>query len=215
MGRSNHSRPEASVGLSPGRCLVERGIGREGADQDEERVEGLGDMTSATKLRAIGLALLVGVGLATWMLASPASAAPPEGDNGGGGPARPVLECVSANGDGTYTAVFGSNNTAGVTDQVPVGRANSFSPAPAGRGQPTTFPPGRSVASFSVPFDGNNLVWQLNGRTSTASATSRPCGAAPNVAEAPMIIAFGVVIGGIALLWLRRGRRSVHAEPAT
>jgi hypothetical protein len=28
---------------------------------------------------------------------------------------------------------------------------------------------------FSVPFDGNNLVWTLAGRTSTASRNSARC----------------------------------------
>lgn len=151
-------------------------------------------------------------GLTVVALAVPASAEP--GEDNGLGPSRPVLECVSANGDGTYTAVFGTNNPSAVTDASPIGRANSFSPAPADRGQPTSIAPGRSVAVFSVVFDGNNLVWSLNGRTSTASAGSRPCGAALNVAEAPQVAALGLVVGGLVLFWFRRGRRTPDVGPA-
>jgi len=165
-------------------------------------------------LRVTALGLLVGLGLVTAVLASPASADPGEVENEGLGPSRPVLECVSANGDGTYTAVFGTSNPSAIDDRSPIGRANSFSPAPADRGQPTSIAPGRSVAVFSVVFDGNNLVWSLNGRTSTASAGSRPCGAALNVAEAPQVAAFGLLIGGLVLLWFRRGRRAPGLDPA-
>jgi predicted RecA/RadA family phage recombinase len=62
---------------------------------------------------------------------------------------------------------------------IPIGSGNMFSPAPADRGQPTTFSPGRTPlwpnAAFSVIFDGNSLVWTLNGLTATASRTGTPC----------------------------------------
>lgn len=92
---------------------------------------------------------------------------------------RPVLECVSDNGDGTYTAFFGYLNPNAFEVSVPVGLSNKFTPAPQDRGQPTMFKSGRTPfwpnAAFSVVFDGGNLVWTLDGRTSTASSGSTPC----------------------------------------
>lgn len=49
--------------------------------------------------------------------------------------------------------------------------------------QPEQFEPGRFRSVFQILFDGSNLVWHLDGRTSTASggASSGLCEAAPNV----------------------------------
>ena len=95
------------------------------------------------------------------------------------GPVRPILECVANNGNGSYTAYFGYRNDNNLPVTLPIGSANKFSPSPQDRGQPTTFAPGRTPywpnAAFSIPFDGNNLVWTLDGRTATASANSAPC----------------------------------------
>jgi xylan 1,4-beta-xylosidase len=84
-------------------------------------------------------------------------------------PVRPVLECVANNGDGSYTAFFGYRNDNLIPVSIPVGSRNKFTPSPEDRSQPTTFLPGRQRRVFSVPFDGNNLVWTLDKRTSTAS----------------------------------------------
>jgi hypothetical protein len=61
---------------------------------------------------------------------------------------RPVLECVTNHGDGTYTAYFGykSDNPSPVS--LPIGAKNKFSPTLAERGQPTVFQPGRQVGVF-------------------------------------------------------------------
>jgi len=66
---------------------------------------------------------------------------------------------------------------------IPVGSSNQFGPAPADRGQPTTFQPGRTPywpdTAFSLNFTESSLVWTLNAngqaKTSTASQTSQPC----------------------------------------
>jgi hypothetical protein len=93
---------------------------------------------------------------------------------------RPLLECVTNNGNGTYTAYFGylNDNPAPIT--IAVGTKNKFTPSPQNRGQPTVFQPGRIQNAFSVVFDENNLVWYLKGpdglgRTATASRNSAPC----------------------------------------
>jgi len=90
-------------------------------------------------------------------------------------PVRPVLECVRNNGDGTYTAFFGYKNDNNVSVYIPVGGKNKFTPTPQDRGQPRVFESGRHYKVFTVNFNGSNLVWTLNGRTSTASSNSAPC----------------------------------------
>ena len=90
-------------------------------------------------------------------------------------PVRPVLECVRNNGDGTYTAYFGYKNENSVSVYIPVGSKNKFTPTPQDRGQTTVFQPGRKYKVFTVNFNGSNLVWTLNGRTSTASSKSALC----------------------------------------
>jgi hypothetical protein len=90
-------------------------------------------------------------------------------------PLRPVLECVVQNSPASYTAWFGYKNENLVPVYIPVGGKNKFTPVPQDRGQTTVFDPGRQVRMFSVPFDGANLLWTLNGRTSTASKNSTRC----------------------------------------
>jgi hypothetical protein len=90
-------------------------------------------------------------------------------------PVRPVLECVTNNGDGTYTAFFGYMNENSVSVYIPVGSKNKFTPTPQDRGQTRVFKPGRQIKVYTVNFNGSNLVWTLNGRTSTASSNSTPC----------------------------------------
>jgi hypothetical protein len=93
---------------------------------------------------------------------------------------RPVLECVTNNGNGTYTARFGYKNDNSVAISIPVGANNRFSPTPENRVQTNTFLSGRRRDVFRVTFSGGNLVWSLRGpdgsnRTATASTTSTPC----------------------------------------
>jgi CSLREA domain-containing protein len=96
-------------------------------------------------------------------------------------PISPVLEnggCVVRNANGTFTATFGYNNPNTFAVTIPVGNDNKFTPAPQDRGQTTNFLPGRQVAAFTVTFTGGNLVWTLNGKTSTASS-SKLCNRPP------------------------------------
>jgi hypothetical protein len=84
----------------------------------------------------------------------------------------PVLEGVTNNGNGTWTALWGwlSNNTLPVT--IPIGAGNQFIPAPANRGQPTVYAPGRQYGRFTTIIT-STMVWSLTGpdgrgRTATA-----------------------------------------------
>lgn len=90
-------------------------------------------------------------------------------------PVRPVLECVTTHPEGSFTAWFGYKNENTVPVYIPIGPKNKFNPPPQERGQPSVFLPGRHVRMFSVDFPGANLVWTLNGRTSTASRKSSRC----------------------------------------
>jgi uncharacterized repeat protein (TIGR01451 family) len=93
----------------------------------------------------------------------------------------PIVECVVNNGDGTFDAYFGYNNSDTAAVVVEIGGSNKFTPAPENRGQPTTFQPGRSPfwpnAAFVVEDIqvGSTVVWSLTGRTATAGAGGTPC----------------------------------------
>lgn len=89
---------------------------------------------------------------------------------------RPILECVSDNGGGWYTAYFGYLNENSNSVTIPVGANNRFVPAPEHRGQPELFMPGRhtNVITTNFPAD-ENVVWSLDGNTATAGATGPAC----------------------------------------
>jgi hypothetical protein len=89
---------------------------------------------------------------------------------------KPILECVSDNGNGTLTGHFGYVNSNAFPVSVPVGSLNKFDSAAAtlNRGQPVVFQPGRTPyypnAAFKVVFPSSEVrVWNLKGKTSTAS----------------------------------------------
>lgn len=87
----------------------------------------------------------------------------------------PVLECVTNNDDGTFTASFGYNNEGTLVREIPVGANNRFSGTPSqDAGQPGTFQPGRVRNVFEVTANNEtNVVWSLNSgtnRTATGSA---------------------------------------------
>jgi hypothetical protein len=104
---------------------------------------------------------------------------------------EPLLTCVWTDAGGGLTAVFGYNNSSTSTVIAPVGSLNSFSPAPSGRGQTTTFPPGRVNSAFSVAWSSGSITWSLLGRTRTATPSATPCASAP----APALAEAGVILG--------------------
>ncbi|TDA65233.1 MAG: hypothetical protein D9V45_11590 [Chloroflexi bacterium] len=88
----------------------------------------------------------------------------------------PILECVTDNGDGSYTARFGYDNPNPFVVVVRADRDNSFQPPPVFRtGQPESFAPGRVVDWFGVLFDGTGLTWVLDGHAVTANRNSPRC----------------------------------------
>ena len=74
----------------------------------------------------------------------------------------PILECVEQLDGGKYLAHWGYENKNGTTVEA-TGDQNSFSPAPADRGQPKAFAAGRVEDRFQVEFNGSELTWSLTG----------------------------------------------------
>ncbi len=97
----------------------------------------------------------------------------------------PLLECVTNNGNGTYTAYFGYQNLSASSVTIVTGSTvgkNNFSPGALNQGQVQTFSPGRVKAAFRVTFSGQPLTWtvQTSGAVQTtvsASSSSQACGA--------------------------------------
>ncbi len=84
-----------------------------------------------------------------------------------GAPVYPAFEGWYQNDDGTATLLIGFfNSNQSETVDIPIGAQNHFSPGSEDRGQPTTFPPGRSWGVFTIKvpgdFDGE-LSWTLVG----------------------------------------------------
>jgi hypothetical protein len=86
----------------------------------------------------------------------------------------PFVECIERLGPLSFVAHFGYDNPNGLPVTRPVGARNQFVPAPANRGQPTVFAPGRQRDVVGVPFHGGLVVWSLDGRLAPASALIGP-----------------------------------------
>jgi hypothetical protein len=102
-------------------------------------------------------------------------------------PIFPAVDCVYDNGDGSFTAYFGYNNTSGNSVGIPSGSNNPngaqnfFAPAPAVRGQVDVFQPGTVAGAFAIVWDGSALTWTVKMPNSTArevtakAGTSKAC----------------------------------------
>ena len=94
---------------------------------------------------------------------------------------QPAYEGWDRNPDGSYNVYFGYFNRNGEEEpDVEIGTANSFSPGPADRGQPTHFYARRQQFVFKVrvpaDFGKQELTWTVthNGRTDRAVAWLAP-----------------------------------------
>jgi hypothetical protein len=96
---------------------------------------------------------------------------------------RPVLNCVVFNGDRPVLADWGYSNTSDVPVDIPIGKTNTFSPAPADRNQPTTFQAGTFVGVFQTGFGTgeDSLTWTLSSHPVKANASSPRCTATVEV----------------------------------
>ena len=128
----------------------------------------------------------------------------------------PLLDCVVANDDGTWTAVFGYRNTSGSAVSIPSGPRNKVTPVTYGVPQPTTFQPGthRGVFTVTVPrgagpmwhLDGTNLAARPGSATACPSPTELP---AEGNGTGAVIALAGAGVVGLALV--RRAGRRAHA----
>ena len=91
----------------------------------------------------------------------------------------PVLEWVSSNCDGSYTARFGYYNRNSMPVVVDIGQNNKITGAITegkNQGQPVVFLPGRHRDLFRVRFQGAHVVWTLTRKTATGGAdAAAPC----------------------------------------
>lgn len=87
---------------------------------------------------------------------------------------RPMLDYVTDNADGTFTAWFGYDHRGDKAVRLPIGHDNRFTPPAANRGQPIVFEPGRHRRVFAVAFPRGGLVWHLAGKTAEAKPNRRP-----------------------------------------
>jgi len=86
----------------------------------------------------------------------------------------PLLDCIYANGDGSFTAIFGYQNSYSNNVNLPVGSNNKFLTGNQNQGQPVNFLPGLNQNVFSVQFT-NDITWKLTSNTITATTSSNLC----------------------------------------
>jgi hypothetical protein len=89
---------------------------------------------------------------------------------------RPVLECVDLSDGKSGIAYFGYVNTNETAVDVLHGRDNGLGADASAGGVPTTFAPGSNRFAFAVELGpGETVIWNLQGRTATASDISPAC----------------------------------------
>ena len=145
-----------------------RGTGTQLGDYTIEIVCRRGDTVVAT---AGGPSVEVNVGRGDAIVCVITNTAKPQADQ-----VRPALECVLFKDGSPDVAYWGYLNTGRDAVTVRAGTAqNSFTPAPAVRGQPDVFEPGRVAGVFQTPFQAGSttLVWTLTGQTAAASRAPR------------------------------------------
>ena len=128
----------------------------------------------------------------------------------------PLLDCVVANDDGSWTAVFGYQNRSGSPVRIPTGPRNKVTPATVGSPQPTTFQPGTHRGAFTVTvprgagpmwhLDGTNLAARLGTAKACPSSTQMP--AEGNGTGAAIALVAAGLVGAVAV---QRSRRRAPA----
>jgi hypothetical protein len=159
--------------------------------------------------RAARLALLA-VGAVLSLTAAPGVAAATTATTAGS--VVPLLDCIRANGNGTWTALFGYDNRTRSTVTIPVGPDNKLTPTSYGAPQPTTFAPGVHHGVFVAPVTrGAGPMWHLDRTNLAARAGSGP--ACPGSTELPQegngtgaAIALAVA-GAVGAVAVHRARR--------
>ncbi len=131
----------------------------------------------------------------------------------------PILTCVTASSNGTYTAHFGYTDTISGNTAIAAGStspANYFTPGGTAPGQPSLFVQG-SYPDFVLVTAPNStsITWSLGTGVSTATVGSVPC-APPVLPETPFAVALPAsalgIIGASTFILRRRRRDTVLAE---
>jgi hypothetical protein len=83
------------------------------------------------------------------------------------GSVTPLLDCVSQNSNGSFTAVLGYSNTTGRSQTIAYGYNNVITPSKYDRVQPTTFKSGTYHGVFTITVSASDVWsspgWTLNG----------------------------------------------------
>ncbi|WP_448625504.1 hypothetical protein [Geodermatophilus sp. URMC 64] len=91
-----------------------------------------------------------------------------------GGDVLPVLNCVTPDGRGGYTAWLGYRNTGTSTESIDLGYRNRISPSRYDGDQPTRFRSGTQSRVFSLTVSSGSVAWTLDDTTLWISASSSP-----------------------------------------
>jgi hypothetical protein len=137
-----------------------------------------------SRRQMLGGPVAAGLTLALMPVVSPVTVHAGEGD------VFPTLQCVTDNGDGTYTAHFGYINYSSEAVTISVEEdlsKNMFTSVPKDRGRPSVFLPGVHENVFSVVFDGAKITWLIKEdkvarQQVSADAFSPSCPAPPTTA---------------------------------
>lgn len=88
----------------------------------------------------------------------------------------PEVNCVYIDVNGDIVGRFGYTNPNGNSITEAIGASNEFTPAPADRGQGTTFNTGTNSGVFEETFPASNsLTWNLQGSSVTADINTLRC----------------------------------------
>jgi hypothetical protein len=132
--------------------------------------------------KAAAFAVVSYEGAVTWTLthngvtnAATATTASPACAPGQVQAVAPTLQCINANGDGTYNAHFGYTNPNAFPVYVASQTAqNLFDPWPARGNLREVFQKGEKIASTVVSWNGAPLAYSIMGQTVTADPASGP-----------------------------------------
>jgi MYXO-CTERM domain-containing protein len=159
----------------------------------------------------LGLAAACVLGLS----AAPAAvAAPPKTD------VTPSLTCYWANPDGSYTVSLGYTTAGTATQVIAVGPDNTVTPAPADRGQPTTFLPGAHdnvwIADVTAAQVAAGTTWRVTGHTVNVDGRTSECASkpVPTSGSTGGLVVTGafVLAAGVALTARRRRNRPLTSD---
>jgi hypothetical protein len=155
-----------------------------------------------SRIRLVGRC---GVAIAAVAVASVAWGSPADAQASDWDLVAPQLECVTVNGNGTYTALFGTSNYTSWTLNLSHGLLNRVTPSSLNADPPESIAPGRQVGVFTVTQQvGQPIVYQLGFTNVRATSTSVPCTTAPQVAEAPLVVGLLGIAGAGAVVGYRR-----------